>query len=153
MLNWRLATTVKQYSLALRYKHGIGAKKNLAKAAHLFDLAAANRGNVNAQYQIGMYYYNRHEFNKAVYWLECTGKQGHIQAQWQLEKHYLNLSTDLHINIGLYLDFQDAYTKVFNAFFEFSTLNLNTINRAVRAKGMAWLERVLHKEITVQKSF
>ncbi|MDF3055364.1 MAG: hypothetical protein K0Q74_1271 [Gammaproteobacteria bacterium] len=75
-------------SLGLRYKYGIGVTKDSAKAAHFFDLAAAKRGDVNAQYHLGMHYYNRQNFDKAVLWLESAAKKEHVEAQFTLGKYY-----------------------------------------------------------------
>ncbi|MDR2400225.1 MAG: hypothetical protein LBD73_01060 [Deferribacteraceae bacterium] len=46
---------------------------------------AANSGNAESQYQLGLYYLNDEgDSDKAAEWLEKAARQGHAQAQYEL---------------------------------------------------------------------
>jgi uncharacterized protein len=49
---------------------------------------AANQGDAEAQYRLGLRYFNgkgvRRNYTKAAVWFRKAAKQGHIHAQYQL---------------------------------------------------------------------
>jgi len=49
---------------------------------------AANQGNADAQYQLGLCYFNgngvRRNYTKAAVWFRMAAEQGHTHAQYQL---------------------------------------------------------------------
>ena len=51
---------------------------------------AADKGNIEAQYKLGMYYINNRQSTYGCEWLEKAAKQGHVQAMFDLGECYLN---------------------------------------------------------------
>ena len=49
---------------------------------------AANNGNVDAQYSLGIYYNKINEYDKAFKWFEIAAKQNNKEAQFMLANMY-----------------------------------------------------------------
>lgn len=51
-------------------------------------LELANKGDMNAQYVLGCYYYDQGEIEKATLWWEKSANQGNTEAQCSLGDNY-----------------------------------------------------------------
>jgi TPR repeat protein len=48
----------------------------------------ANASDIEAQFNLGSYYYNNQEFAEAAHWFEHASREGHVQAQFNLAYIY-----------------------------------------------------------------
>lgn len=82
----------KQFKLGFLYYTGRGSVgRDFAKAAYWYR-KAAEQGNAEAQYFLGLMYYRgqgiSQDFTKAAYWYRKAAKQGNAKAQYPLGKMY-----------------------------------------------------------------
>ncbi len=71
-------------------------RKGLSLQANDMLRKAANYGNAQAQYVLGMMYTNFESDERAFYWLNKAAEQGHASAKFAYE-YYLNDADDLGI--------------------------------------------------------
>ena len=86
-------TTAKTY-LANCYRLGNGVKKDVTKAFEYYKILA-EKGNSDAQYQLGNYFYNGIEIeiekgsdDEALFWYTKAAENGSIVAKYILEQNY-----------------------------------------------------------------
>ncbi len=93
-----------EFSLAQRYREGVGVDKDLQQAACWFEKAAA-KGHVDAQFYLGAMYENgegvEQNFKQAACWYKKAAEQGHAVAQLVLGAMY-------EIGVGVEQDFEQA---------------------------------------------
>jgi TPR repeat protein len=72
------------YSYSLNCLFGYGGSQNLGHAEYYLQLAA-NKGQVDAQYTLGVFYqndeYSSRDSEKANYWMTIAASNGHDEAQ------------------------------------------------------------------------
>lgn len=78
-----------QYELGMDYYYGRGKIRNIQKSEKFFK-EAAKRGHKDAQYELGLIYYNADDMDEAVKLFEKATKQGHKEAKMILSVCYLN---------------------------------------------------------------
>ena len=76
--------------LSKMYALGEGCAKDHKESLKWLERAANNKGNIEAQYILGMHYINARESILGCEWLEKAAKLGHVQAMLDLGECYLN---------------------------------------------------------------
>jgi len=78
------------------YRNGFGVEQN-AEEAEKWYRKAAEQGNADAQYELGIWYLDGDDEKAAVKWVRKAAEQGHMDAQYELGEWYAN-----------WLDFDDG---------------------------------------------
>ena len=78
-----------QYNIGFMYQNGEGVQKDFNQAVKWFE-KAADQGDVQAQYSLGMMYLNEKDYKRAPYWFKQASNQGNAQAQYNLGMIYFN---------------------------------------------------------------
>ena len=73
------------------YANGWGCRKDINEAVKYWS-AASKRGNVNAMYDLGLYYCKEplKDYEKAAFWWGKAAQKNHALAQYNLGMMYLN---------------------------------------------------------------
>jgi len=78
-----------EFNLGLMYFKGYGVSKDLVAAARWY-LRAAQRGNLDAQENLGLMLYNRGNFIDAARWFKAAAARGRPLSQYNLSVLYYN---------------------------------------------------------------
>ena len=89
---WLFATTL---SFGANFQDGVNAiEKGDYKTAFIIFEDLASKGDIEAQFALGLMYYNgkgvRQDYKKAIEWYEKAANQGNTKAQFNLGIMYAN---------------------------------------------------------------
>ena len=83
------------------YDRGFGTERNTDLARHWYT-AAAEKGQLNAQYALGMQYFNRFGrvagTEESLQWPKTAAKHGDAQAQYMVASLYTDDATDASLS-------------------------------------------------------
>ena len=118
-----------QFNMGFCYENGRGVYKDLTEAvkwyrkaaaqghskareylSFLENVFAAEKGDTEAQYKVGNYYFSRNNFSEAAEWYRKAAEQGHSKARTRLGDCYYNKG-EYFYNRGYYSEAVDWYRR------------------------------------------
>lgn len=95
-------TTVDKYEFTPKYNYKTIGKTKNSNNSNIVDISSikekAEKGDINAQYELGEHYFQMVKFDIGEIWLRKAADQGHVEAQLTLGNYFL-----------FYQDYYEAY--------------------------------------------